>query len=406
MQVSSSFPPSTRPALSRRTLLAVSAAGVLAAADTALSLMPDRPIRATAARRPLEQEIEATPPAVIRFGGPGRSHENQRMWGLLEIARSHGFLERTLRDTPAGAAGVRLDYSGFATPAMVGEALTNGNLDFGGQGELIALLSHRAGSDTSLLMPNSRLENAYLVVPPDSPVRTLADIRGRRIAYSRGRYVNIQVLRILADHGMSERDFIPVNMDAATAASMLATHAIDGIFDGAQLALPIRDSGLGHIVYSTRATPVETAQTGIFARRSFVAQYPQTTLAVVRALVRAARWASLPQNRPALLQSWVYGSRNAARDVAEDLGPGDLIGRTSPLIDPFVLSQYHHTQNLAIGAGLMDGPVDIDAWIDRRFLDRAVQDEGLAAYWPRFDAQGVPDRPFTPARTTDAGDGQ
>ncbi|MFW7267855.1 ABC transporter substrate-binding protein [Gluconacetobacter sp. Hr-1-5] len=393
----SSASPPARPVLHRRSLLALSAAGALAAADAALAIMPDRPIRPAAARRPLEQEVEAAPPAVIRFGGPGRSHENQRMWGLLEIARSQGFLESTLRDTPAGAAGVRLDYSGFATPAMVGEALTNGNLDFGGQGELIALLSRRAGSDTSLLMPNSRLENAYLVVPPDSPIRTLADIRNKRIAYSRGRYINIQVLRILADHGMSERDFIPVNMDPATAASMLASHAIDGIFDGSQLALPVRDSGLGRIVYNTRTTPVETAQTGLFARRAFVAHYPQTTLAVVRAMVRAARWASLPQNRPALMESWVYGSRNAARDVAEDLGPGDLIGRTSPLIDPFVLSQYHHTQDLAIGAGLMDGPVDIEAWMDRRFLDRALNDEGLTTYWPRFDAQGVADRPFIPA---------
>jgi sulfonate transport system substrate-binding protein len=74
--------------------------------------------------------------------------------------------------------------------------------------------------------------------------------------------------------------------------------------------------------------------------------------------------------------------------MREDLGPGLLTGRTSPLIDPFVLSQYRNTQGFAESAKLLRKPINLDTWIDRRFLDRALRDQRLTRFWPNFDAKG------------------
>jgi sulfonate transport system substrate-binding protein len=324
-----------------------------------------------------------TPPAVIRFGGPGSSQQNQKMWGLLEVARAKGFLAQEFQ-----ADHTELQYIGFMTVPMVGEALASNSVDFAGQGELIALLARGSGTDTRMILPISRLENAYLVVPVNSPIHSLSDIRGKRIAYMRGAYIHIQTLRILSDHGLTERDIRPVNLDPASAATVLASGGIDGTFVGTYIALPMRDRNIGTILYDTHAAPQETAQTSLITRQSFIEQYPHTTQRVVSALVRAARWASDPAHRDELISLWVYGTDRSLAEAREDLGDGPLLRHTSPLIDEFVVSQYRNTQEHALAAGLLRKPVDIDAWIDRRFLDEALREERLTGFWPATDARG------------------
>jgi sulfonate transport system substrate-binding protein len=324
-----------------------------------------------------------TPPAVIRFGGPGSSKQNQKMWGLLEVARTKGFLAQEF-----SADHTELQYIGFMTVPMVGEALASNSVDFAGQGELIALLARGSGTDTRMILPISRLENAYLVVPVNSPIHALADIRGKRIAYMRGAYIHIQTLRILSDHGLTERDIRPVNLDPASAATVLASGGIDGTFVGTYIALPMRDRKIGTIVYDTHDAPRETAQTALITRKSFIDQYPLTTQRVVNALVRAARWASDPAHRDELISLWVYGTDRSLAEAREDLGEGPLVRHTSPLIDEFVVSQYRNTQEHALAAGLLRKPVDIDGWIDRRFLDSALREEHLTSFWPAQDVNG------------------
>jgi sulfonate transport system substrate-binding protein len=369
-----SAPTTSRPGA--RTILA--AFTLLVAAIVATATLPDRAAQAgTAASGP------ETPPKVIRFGGPGAYKANQKMWGLLEVARVKGFLDREFAND-----GTRIEYTGFTTVPMVGEALASGAVDFAGQGELIAILSRAAGTDTRMILPMSRLENAYLIVPNNSPIKRVEDLRGKRIAYMRGAYIHIQTLRILADHGMSERDIVPVNLDPASSATVLASGGIDGVFVGAQLALPMRDRGIGRIAYHTRSAPTETAQTGLIVTADFARRHPATTQRVVSALVRAAKWAEDPANRDELTSLWVYGTERSVKDMREDIGAGPLTGRTSPLIDPFVVGQYRNTQAFAVQAKLLRAPVDLDQWIDRSFLNTALRQEGLTSFWPAFDAQG------------------
>ncbi|WBO21359.1 ABC transporter substrate-binding protein [Sphingomonas abietis] len=368
------------PAARPRSWVILGVAALLLAALGLSVLIPQRVFEAAQATGGVE-----VPPPVIRFGGPGAYKQNQKMWGLLEVARTKGFLDKAFAGT-----GTRLQFIGFTTVPMVGEALASGEIDFAGQGELIALLSRSAGTRTRVIMPVSRGENAYLVVPVGSPIHRVEDIRGKRIAFMRGAYIHIQTLRILADHGLSEKDIVPVNLDPASAATVMASGGIDGTFVGGQLALPMRDRGVGRIAYSTRNEPRETAQTGLIVSDAFARRYPGTTQKVVDAMVQAARCAADPRHREELISLWVYGTDRSLANVKEDLGPGPLTARTSPLIDPFVLSQYRNTQAFAQQAKLQRNPVDLGGWIDTTFLDRALRRQGLENFWPRFDPQGRP----------------
>ncbi|RBA24719.1 ABC transporter substrate-binding protein [Herminiimonas fonticola] len=72
-----------------------------------------------------------------------------------------------------------------AGPA-VNEALTNDQLDFALQGDLPSIIGRAGGLKTKVILATSTRANIYLAVPPDSPIKTPKDIRGKRVAFFKG----------------------------------------------------------------------------------------------------------------------------------------------------------------------------------------------------------------------------
>src|SRR5690606_8493997 len=103
----------------------------------------------------------------------------QGIWGSTGIARAKGWF-----DEEFAKDGIKVEFPGFKGGGpMVGQALANGQIEFAGNGDMISILGRSSGIKSRLLMPGSRLENAYLLVRPDSPIKSVADLRGKKIAY-------------------------------------------------------------------------------------------------------------------------------------------------------------------------------------------------------------------------------
>lgn len=326
-----------------------------------------------------------TPPPVIRFGSPEISTNRALAGGVIVgIANEKGWL----RDEFA-KDNVRLEFDTFRNGApAVGQALANRQLDFAVQGDLMSVIGHAAGLPTTLLLPSVKLGNAYLAVPPQSGVSKITDLRGKRVAYFKGNFVHLQVLRILAANGMSEKDIRSVFLDPPTSIAALASGDVDAVFGGPEL-LPARDRGALKIVYSTRGqSPTLTAQSGFIARTEFVKAYPQTTQRIVDVLVKTARWASDPANRYQVFALWSTDGQRRA-DLEEDYSGRPLSDRMSPLLDPFFVERYRATLDQATELGFVHGQTfDVGQWIDRRFLQSSLTRLGLSDYWQPLDING------------------
>lgn len=327
-----------------------------------------------------------TPPKEIRLGGPalGTAGKDYWGWGLLGVAHARGLFQEEFKHDD-----VTFRFVGLNTVPMVGEALASNQLDFAGQGDLISMIGRSAGLQTRYILPVSKLTNAYLAVKPGSPIQTIEDLKGKRVAYLKGNYIHLQVIRILAAHGLSERDVRQVSLDQATANTALATGDVDATFGGAELLL-LRDSGAARILYSTRGTDIHaTAQTGLIVRDDFASRYPETTGRIVKVLVRAAQWASDPAHQQAVYGPW--WSFRLQDSIAEDTADRPWNQRASPLFDPFLVAQYHDTYRLAKSLKLLRGKdFDLDGWMDHSFLDQALKELNLEHQWPVLDANGEP----------------
>jgi sulfonate transport system substrate-binding protein len=86
------------------------------------------------------------------------------------------------------------------------EFLNAGSLDFGSTAGAAALIGRVNGNPLRTIYVFSRPEWTALVTMPDSPIKTVADLKGQRVAVTRGTDPHIFLVRALAEAGLSEKD--------------------------------------------------------------------------------------------------------------------------------------------------------------------------------------------------------
>lgn len=299
-------------------------------------------------------------------------------------AYTQGWLEAAF-----AADGVQVEWLFFkGTGPAVNEALTNDQLDFAFQGDLPTLVGRANQLRTRVLMSTASRTNIYAAVPPDSPVRTIAELRGRRVAFAKGTMTQLPANRLLAAAGLSERDVRVVSLDTATQLAALATKDIDAVF-GSAVLLKQRNQGLARIVGSTRSEPGFTGQSLMLVTERFAQAQPDAVNKVVRTLVRSAHWASEPAHREAVLSIWARGG-TPAEVWREEFEGAAFAARLGPALDPFLTSRLALAVEDARRFKLIRRGIDVEAWIAREPVQAALAGLALQDYWPPYGVDGRP----------------
>ncbi|WP_175974952.1 ABC transporter substrate-binding protein [Burkholderia sp. BCC1047] len=288
------------------------------------------------------------------------------------------------------ADGIKVEWLFFkgAGPA-VNEAIANKALDFAYQGDLPAVLARSNGIKTRLLLAASVRSGIKIAVPPDSAIRSIKDLKDRRVSIFRGTNLQLVADNALAKNGLGERDLRVINLDAASSLAALASKGIDASV-GDYALYKLRDAGLAKIIYESQNDgPQLTRQTHLLVLDDFDRAHPDIVQRVVTAFVKGAQWSSDEANRDALFKLWTksgvpYSSWQA------DYANQRLKDRLSPLIDPFVVARYKAVAQDALNLKLIRQPVDVDGWFEPKYLDNALRTLKLENYWPRYDAAGKP----------------
>src|SRR5690606_32238923 len=146
-------------------------------------------------------------------------------YGTLIILKTRGDLERRL-----APHGVKVRWAEFSSGPPLLEALNAGRVHFGATGETPPVFGQSAqGSQTTYVAyePASP-RNEALLVRADSPIATVAELRGTRIGVARGSNAHYFVLRALEREGLSvPRDVRIVFLPPSDARSAFARGDID-----------------------------------------------------------------------------------------------------------------------------------------------------------------------------------
>src|ERR1700677_1941504 len=121
------------------------------------------------------------------------------------ILKQKGLLEKEFAKDGVGIVWVQSACSNKAL-----EYLTPGSIDFGSTAGSAALVARINGNPIKSIYVYSRPKWTALVTAKDSKISEVADLKGKRVAVTRGTDPHIFLVRALLDAGLSEKDITPV----------------------------------------------------------------------------------------------------------------------------------------------------------------------------------------------------
>jgi sulfonate transport system substrate-binding protein len=107
------------------------------------------------------------------------------------------------------------------------EFLNAGSIDFGSTAGSAALVARINGNPIKSIYVYSRPEWTALVTAKDSKIATVADLRGKRVAVTRGTDPHIFLVRALLGAGLSEKDITPVLLQHADGKTAMIRGDVD-----------------------------------------------------------------------------------------------------------------------------------------------------------------------------------
>lgn len=206
-------------------------------------------------------------------------------YGTLVLLKARGTVERRVADE-----GVTVKWLEFPAGPQLLEGLNAGAIDFGTVGETPPIFAQAAGVDFVYVgnEPPAPTSEA-IVVPRHSPIKTVADLRGKKIALNRGSNVHYLLVRALRHAGLDYADIQPAYLAPADARAAFTQGSVD--------AWVIWDPYLAAIQRQTDAR-VLVDGTGLvdntqfyLAARQFATTEPKLVHTVLEELAKADAWA-------------------------------------------------------------------------------------------------------------------
>jgi sulfonate transport system substrate-binding protein len=322
-------------------------------------------------------------PSVIRIGTPAGAYSKPFTTGAIGTVHAKGVVEDEFRKD-----GIEIEWNFLkATGPGINEAFANNSLDFASIGDLPAIAGRSGGLKTRLVACSGRGGNTYVVVPDDSKVTSVKQLKGKRIGVNKGTYMHASFLKIIKDYGLSEKDLKIFNMDIPTQQTAIASKDIDAAFM-TNAALDLRLRGVGRIIHSTRNDPSNYQQIGsILVNEQFAKKYPDITRRLVKAYVKGAILAA--RSKDESLKLWTKSGSPLA-SLKEDNEGKSIQYTTSPRLDEHFITYYRDSIRYFKEVGLIRQTFDLDKWIDRSYLDAAIKELKAEKVWPDYNVAGDP----------------
>jgi sulfonate transport system substrate-binding protein len=330
----------------------------------------------------------ADAPSVIRIGYPGVGVGNRPASSGNTVATMHlkGMLEDEFKND-----GVQIRWSFFpgAGPA-VNDAYANGLLDFSDLGDLPSVVGRASGIAYRVLASAGVRGNLYVSVPSDSTIQSLAELRGKRISVQKGTATHLAILKILDTVGLSASDVHLVDMTGDAAKNAIIVKGIDAAAGGSDW-LALKDQGVARVLFSTVGGDAKLTSNSTFVgAESFIRKYPDITQRVINTYVKAVKWmADQAQNPNQTFMLWTKSGVTLSSLKADWKGE-DFKYKTSPLLDPYVVSRYEFQIHEAKRLGLARNTFSFADFVDASFLTRALQNLHLESFWKPRDLNGNP----------------
>ncbi len=260
----------------------------------------------------------------------------QKGASLLVLQKAQGSLEKKLAPLGFGVKWVEFP----AGPQLL-EGLNVGSVDIGFVGEAPPIFAQAAGAKFYYIGHDPAAPKAEaIVVPKDSAIKSVAELKGKKVALNKGSNVHYLLVKLLEKNGLKLSDITPVYLAPADARAAFESRNVDAwvIWDPFTAAA---EKQIGARILAD-ATGVADNHQYYLAERGFTEKNPQVIRAVFEDSVEKGKWLKANLRQAAELIAPLQG---LAVDVTElslrryefNVQPlsDDVIARQQKIADTF-----------------------------------------------------------------------
>ena len=220
--------------------------------------------------------------------------------GVLVIARQQAALEKHF-----AALGTTIVWFDFPAGPPLLEAMNAGSIDFGQVGDTPPIFAQAANAKIVYVAGQPITNGQGILVKPESAIRTLADLKGKRIGFTKGSSAHNVVVMALEKADLQYSDITPVYLSPPDGAAAFANNGIDAwaVWDP-YFAIGEKRGG-GRILVN--AGEIGKTNSFYLANRDFAAAAPRTVSAVIDVLQGSAAWAEAHRDEVGRLMAEITG---------------------------------------------------------------------------------------------------
>ena len=185
--------------------------------------MSSVPTRSQSALLALALILTVTAPLALAQNADNVLRIGYQKYGTLVLLKARGSLEKRL-----AAQHVGVKWTEFPAGPQLLEGLNVGSIDFGTAGEAPPIFAQAAGADLVYVgnePPASAAE--AIVVPKDSPIKTVAELKGKKVALNKGSNVHFLLVKLLEKAGVKYTDFDTIFLTPADARAAFERGSVD-----------------------------------------------------------------------------------------------------------------------------------------------------------------------------------
>jgi sulfonate transport system substrate-binding protein len=331
------------PSISRRTLLkgiAVTSLGMTALASSAGA---------------------ADKPSVIRIGSTAPGHLK------FILARHSGAFEKEFAKD-----GIKIEMVVFTNGGSEATtALATGAIEVTYTGNNPALRVAASGADVKCVGLSSftKADGSAIIVRADAPFKTVADLKGKKVAYLFGTVRHSIFSKALKSVGLTTNDVDSLNLAFDASGPALVRGDVDAIVETEDVAAKLVDAGQARVLLDANDHPEWAAPYIISVNGDFARKYPDILTRLLKVDIELSRWAEAhPDDTIKIFSDETKSSEKAVRKTYAD---GHFY--QDPRITDAAVASLKGEEAFMAEAKLLKGSVDYDKWIDRSYLDAAYK---------------------------------
>ncbi|VIO79999.1 sulfonate ABC transporter substrate-binding protein [Bradyrhizobium ivorense] len=251
---------------------------------------------------------------VVRIG--------YQKYGKLVLLKSKGTLEEKLK-----AIGYKAVWTEFPSGPPLLEALNVGAIDFGNTGEAPPVFAQAAGAPIQYVAYEPAApKGEAILVQKDSPIKSVADLKGKKVALNKGSNVHYLLVKALEKAGVKYSEIEPAFLAPADARAAFERGAVDAwvIWDPFQSAA---EAATGARILADGTGIVANYQF-YFSSKKFLQSDPKVVDVVLAQLSEVDDWA-----------------KHDIHAVAEQLAP--TIGLSVPVVEVALKRQSYGIKPLS-----------------------------------------------------------